>query len=436
MESVNELWALVQAEIKTGITEVIYEVWMSNLKLESFDGINAVVSTDNFRLKIIEQKFLKNIKEAFEKVTGFEVNIIFEESNVQAPVKKPEKKVESAFPNTENNTFETFVVGSSNRFAHAAALAVAAKPGTAYNPLFIYGHSGLGKTHLMCAISHEILKNNPESNVVYTRCENFVSSIVEGIQTHRMTDIHEKYRNADVLLVDDVQFLGGKESTQEEFFNTFDTLASAGKQIVLTSDRPPREINVLNERLRTRFEWGLIADIKPPDVETRMAIINRKAEAMGLELPADVVAYIAENIKSNVRQLEGAVKKMEAFVTIHGAAVNIATAQSAIKDILNNSAPASVTVDKIINEVARTYGGDPAEIRSEKRNAKISRQRKLAMYIVREMTNLSSEEIGEKFGGRDHSTVLYAIKETKKEIDANSSLKATVDDIIKNVGES
>ncbi len=436
MESVNELWALVQAEIKTGITEVIYEVWMSNLKLESFDGINAVISTDNFRLKIIEQKFLKNIKEAFEKVTGFEVNIIFEESNTQAPVKKPEKKVESAFPNTENNTFETFVVGSSNRFAHAAALAVAAKPGAAYNPLFIYGHSGLGKTHLMCAISHEIQKNDPDANVVYTRCENFVSSIVEGIQTHRMTDIHEKYRNADVLLVDDVQFLGGKESTQEEFFNTFDTLASAGKQIVLTSDRPPREINVLNERLRTRFEWGLIADIKPPDVETRMAIINRKAEAMGLELPADVVAYIAENIKSNVRQLEGAVKKMEAFVTIHGAAVNIATAQSAIKDILNNSAPAAVTVDKIINEVARTYGGDPAEIRSEKRNAKISRQRKLAMYIVREMTNLSSEEIGEKFGGRDHSTVLYAIKETKKEIDANSSLKATVDDIIKNVGES
>ncbi|MBQ4337915.1 MAG: chromosomal replication initiator protein DnaA [Clostridia bacterium] len=436
MESVNELWALVQAEIKTGITEVIYEVWMSNLKLESFDGINAVISTDNFRLKIIEQKFLKNIKEAFEKVTGFEVNIIFEESNTQAPVKKPEKKVESAFPNTENNTFETFVVGSSNRFAHAAALAVAAKPGAAYNPLFIYGHSGLGKTHLMCAISNEIQKNDPDANVVYTRCENFVSSIVEGIQTHRMTDIHEKYRNADVLLVDDVQFLGGKESTQEEFFNTFDTLASAGKQIVLTSDRPPREINVLNERLRTRFEWGLIADIKPPDVETRMAIINRKAEAMGLELPADVVAYIAENIKSNVRQLEGAVKKMEAFVTIHGAAVNIATAQSAIKDILNNSAPAAVTVDKIINEVARTYGGDPAEIRSEKRNAKISRQRKLAMYIVREMTNLSSEEIGEKFGGRDHSTVLYAIKETKKEIDANSSLKATVDDIIKNVGES
>lgn len=436
MESVNELWALVQAEIRTGITEVIYEVWMSNLKLESFDGINAVVSTDNFRLKIIEQKFLRNIKEAFEKVTGFEVNIIFEESNTQAPVKKPEKKVESAFPNTENNTFETFVVGSSNRFAHAAALAVAAKPGAAYNPLFIYGHSGLGKTHLMCAISHEILKNNPDANVVYTRCENFVSSIVEGIQTHRMTDIHEKYRSADVLLVDDVQFLGGKESTQEEFFNTFDALASAGKQIVLTSDRPPREISVLNERLRTRFEWGLIADIKAPDVETRMAIINRKAEAMGLELPADVVAYIAENIKSNVRQLEGAVKKMEAFVTIHGAAVNIATAQSAIKDILNNSAPASVTVDKIINEVARTYGGDAADIRSEKRNAKISRQRKLAMYIVREMTNLSSEEIGEKFGGRDHSTVLYAIKETKKEIDANSALKATVDDIIKNVGES
>ena len=344
------------------------------------------------------------------------------------------KKEPSVSENYSDNTFETFVVGSSNKFAHAAAIAVANNPGKAYNPLFIYGNSGLGKTHLLNAICNEISKTNPSSNIVSTKGETFTNELIEHLKLSKMDLFHEKYRNSDVLLVDDIQFIGGKETTQEEFFHTFNELTDAGKQIVLTSDRPPKEIARLDERLRTRFEWGLLADIQPPDIETRMVIIERKADSLGLKLKDDIVLYIAEKLKNNIRQLEGAVKRMKASIDL-GAPANIATAQNAIKDILHDEQPPVITVEKIIAEVARTYNISPDDIRSQRQDATTSKCRQISMYVIKETTGLSSAQIGEEFGGKDHSTVLYGVKKIKKEMDRNSSLRNTIEDIIKNVRE-
>ncbi len=432
MESANELWALVKEEIQKNTNEVIYEVWLKELELDSFDGARATLAIREFKRSIIEQQFFPVVTQAFETVVGFPVEVIMVEpaAGEEAPVAPAPSSI-----NAEPNTFETFVVGPSNRFAHAAALAVAHEPAGDFNPLFIYGNSGLGKTHLLSAISHEFKKNHADADIIFTRGEDFVNLIVDGIRNNRMQEIHDKYRFADMLLVDDIQFIGGKTSTQEEFFHTFNALTQAGSQIVLTSDRPPKEIQTLDDRLRTRFESGLIADIQPPDIETRMAIIKRKAEALDFDLPNDVVQYIAEKIKSNIRQLEGAVKKIKAFATIQGASVNTATAQSAIKDILSDQRPIAVTVERIIQEVARNYGADPADIRSKKKDAPTSQMRQIAMYVIYEITDLSTTAIGVEFGGRDHSTVLYALKEMKTKLDKDSALKATVLDIIKNIQE-
>lgn len=428
MESFNEMWESVRQELRESLSEVIYNVWLDELELVSFESDRAVLSISEFKRKIIEQKFYNILCGAFEKVLGFPVEVILTEPGTP---KKQEAPVSRYF----DNTFETFVVGSSNKFAHAAAQAVAANPGGAYNPLFIYGSSGLGKTHLLRAIWHEIKNNNPNKNCIFTHGEEFTNELVRFITQKNTGEFHEKYRNADLLIVDDVQFIAGRESTQEEFFHTFNALTQLGNQIVLSSDRPPKEITTLEERLRTRFEWGLLADIQPPDLETRMAIIKRKAELLGFELPDDVVQYIAERLKNNIRQLEGAVKKMQAFVTIHGSPKNTTTAQNAIKDILNDSRPLPVTIEKIVREVARTYGANPEDIRSKKRDAPISKMRQIAMYVVNEVTDMTQEAIGREFGGRHHTTVIYALREIKNEIDRDASLRATVNDIMKNVRE-
>ena len=433
MDSVYSLWEKVKKECENSISQTIYDLWFKDLDFADFDNGAVTLTTAQFKRKIIEKKFMNVLSDAFLKVFGFEVDIVIidkDESNTSS--EEDSEKID-AF--TEN-TFETFVVGSSNKFAHAAAMAVAENPGGAYNPLFIYGHSGLGKTHLLNAIANEIKKNDPNARIVSTRGEDFTNELVEHL--HRggqMNEFHMKYRNSDVLLVDDIQFIGGKETTQEEFFHTFNALTDAGKQIVLTSDRPPKEISRLEDRLRNRFEWGLLADIQPPDIETRMAIIKRKSEALGVDLNDDVVLFIAEKLKSNIRQLEGAVKKMQAYTSIHGSAANILTAQNAIKDILHDDQPPVITVEKVINEVARTYNIDPEEIKSKKQDANTSRYRQISMYVVSETTGLSTKAIGAEFGGKDHSTVLYAIKKIKEETERNSSLRNTVNDIIKNVQE-
>lgn len=439
MESLREMWNLVCEHLKKSCGEVIYDIWFKPLEIISFDGAKAVISASEFMKKIIEQKFGNELREAFKAVMGFDVEVTLvdpsEAAKAAEPAVKSDKGAGATSLSIEQNTFETFVVGSSNRFAHAAAQAVAATPGAAYNPLFIYGNSGLGKTHLLCAISNEVKRNNPDVDIIFTKGEEFVSLIVEGIKAKNMQEIHNKYRNCDILLVDDIQFIAGKESTQEEFFHTFNALTQDGKQIVLASDRAPKDIEILDERLRNRFEWGLIADIQPPDIETRMAIIQRKANTLGLELPADVIQFVAEKIKTNIRQLEGAVKKINALVNIEGSSINIAMAQNAIKDIMSDSRPVSAIVNSIITETSRTFGVPQADIISKKKDAKTARARQVAIYIVREITDLTQKEISEFFGGRDRTTILYSVETVAKDAEKDSSLKKTIDKIIKNVQE-
>lgn len=428
MDSFAELLEMVKEECKNQVSESIYNVWFKDMELVSFDDNKVVIALSDFKRKIVESRFMDKLESSFKNVIGFDIQIILVDVEKAVPVKAEE--TEDAL--TDEDTFDSFIVGASNKFAYAAANAVANDPGGKYNPLFIHGNSGLGKTHLLNAIAHQVKLTHPEANIVYTRGESFTNELVKYIGQKSTEAFHDKYRNADILLVDDVQFIAGKDSTQEEFFHTFNALYQAGNQIVLTSDRPPKEIALLEDRLRNRFEWGLMADIQSPDLETRMAIIKRKAEVLNFDLPDDIVQYIAEKLKNNIRQLEGAVKKMQAFVTMQGMPVNIMTAQTAIKDIIVDNSPTPVTINKIVTEVARTYGADSADIYSKKQNAQTTEMRQMAMYIVREMTGLSTKLIGREFN-RDHSTVVYSLDKFTKRYHEDSKLRSVVDNIIKNI---
>ncbi len=428
MDSFAELWEMVKDECKKQVSESIYNVWFKDMELVSFNDHEVVIALSDFKRKIVESRFMDKLSSSFKNVIGFDINIVL--TDIEKTAAPKEEPVEDML--TDEDTFDSFIVGASNKFAYAAANAVANDPGGKYNPLFIHGNSGLGKTHLLNAIAHEVKKSHPEANIVYTRGESFTNELVKYIGLKSTEEFHDKYRSADILLVDDVQFIAGKDSTQEEFFHTFNALYQAGNQIVLTSDRPPKEISLLEDRLRNRFEWGLMADIQSPDLETRMAIIKRKAEVLNFKLPDDIVQYIAEKLKNNIRQLEGAVKKMQAFVTMQGMPINIMTAQTAIKDIIVDSSPTPVTINKIVTEVARTYGADSADIYSKKQNAQTTEMRQMAMYIVREMTGLSTKLIGREFN-RDHSTVVYSLDKFTKRYNEDSKIRSVVDNIIKNI---
>lgn len=434
MDSFTEAWGLVCEYCKSKITEVAYTTWISRIEPVSLDfnsGTAVLKVPNDFHRKTILHYYLDTIQEAFLQIFGTsDIKIDLRTDDEMAPQKPVEDK-----PSAEDYeyTFDTFIVGPSNKFAHAASMAVATKPAELYNPLFIYGNSGLGKTHLLYAICNEIKKNSPDMDIVYIKGDEFTNELIDAIQKGTTTEFHNRYRNADVLLVDDIQFIAGKDSTQEEFFHTFNTLYEAKKQIVLTSDRPPKDIATLEERLLTRFEWGLTADVQPPDFETRIAIIKRKAELLGIQLDENVTEYMANRLKNNIRQLEGAVKKMKAYHLLNGYPLNINTAQAAISDIINNDQPVPVTIEKIIEEVSRTYGTTPEDIRSSKRSANISNARQVAMYVVREITQMPMTGIGSEFGGRDHSTVVYAIQQVEKNIKKNPKMRATVEDIIKNI---
>lgn len=438
MDSFKSLFDEVKKEIQKNLSEAVFNVWFEELEFVSFDGTAVMLSIGEFKRKIIEQKFMQLLNDSFVKVAGFDVEIKFIDNENKA--NKTQQSQINETVEDKDSTFDTFVVGPSNKFAHAAALAVSVNPGAVseYNPLFIWGNSGLGKTHLLKSISSEIKKNSPETNILSTHGEAITNELIECIQKGKMNHFHDKYRTVDVLLVDDIQFIAGKVQTEEEFFHTFNSLYNAGKQIVLTSDRPPKDMPTLADRLRTRFEWGLIADIQPPDLETRMAIINRKAESMGLDIPNDVVLFVAEKIKSNIRQLEGAVKKIAAYINIFGSStVTINIAQSAIKDIFNdNNQSPEVLTKKIIEEVARSFSIEAGEITSKRQYAAATNARQVSMYIISEMTGLPAKKIGESFNGRDHSTVLYSISKVRDEIRKNSSLKNTVEDIMKNVRQN
>lgn len=428
MDSFAELWEMVKEECKKQVSESIYNVWFKDMELVSFDDNRVVIALSDFKRKIVESRFMDKLESSFKNVIGFDIQIVLVDVEKATPIKVEES--EDAL--SDEDTFDSFIVGASNKFAYAAANAVANDPGGKYNPLFIHGNSGLGKTHLLNAIAHQVKLTHPEANIVYTRGESFTNELVKYIGQKSTEAFHDKYRSADILLVDDVQFIAGKDSTQEEFFHTFNALYQAGNQIVLTSDRPPKEISLLEDRLRNRFEWGLMADIQSPDLETRMAIIKRKAEILNFDLPDDIVQYIAEKLKNNIRQLEGAVKKMQAFVTMQGMPVNIMTAQTAIKDIIVDNSPTPVTINKIVTEVARTYGADSADIYSKKQNAQTTEMRQMAIYIVREMTGLSTKLIGREFG-RDHSTIVYSLDKFTKRYNEDSKIRSVVDNIIKNI---
>ncbi len=430
MDSFNDVLDAAKEYCRVHTADAAYEYYISGLKAVSFENSNCVTLAvrNDFIRQIVSDRYTALLKEAFKSVLGFDIEVQFVVPQPE-PEKAPAPSAEDELPSGRYDfTFENFIKGPSNQFAYAAAQAVAANPSGAYNPLFIYGPSGLGKTHLLNAIQIEIKKNN----IVYVDCEMFTNEIITAVKTATTEQFRQKYRQADVLLIDDIQFLAGKESTQEEFFHTFNTLHNDGRQIVIASDRPAKEIKSLEERLRTRFEWGLTADIQPPDFETRVAIVKRKAELLNLDLPDDVAEYIANHLKQNIRQLEGAVKKLNAYYMLEGIAPCIGVTTTAIKDTLNDSQPIPVTIEKILNEVARTYNVMPADIRGKKRNANVSAARQMTMYIIREVTGMSMEAIGQEFQ-RDHSTVVYSIKTMAENITKDQHLKEMCSDIMKNV---
>lgn len=446
MDSFEELFSMVKEYCKTQMTEVAYKIWIKDIAPVSFDNDSVVLGvSSDFKKNIVTEKYKALLSKGFEQTLGFpvEVNIeVIDDDSQKQPEPVPEVQgVKNVSPLLDSGdydyTFDTFIVGSSNKFAHAAALAVATHDTRNYNPLFIHGDSGLGKTHLLFAIMNEVKNRKPDSFVVYVKGEQFTNELIAAIKNQTTPEFREKYRKADYLLVDDIQFIAGRDSTQEEFFHTFNTLYESGKQIVLTSDRPPKEIKTLEDRLRTRFEMGLMADIQPADFETRIAIIQRKAELLHMDMPLDVEEYIANNLKSNIRQLEGAVKNIKANSLIYeNKPVTILMAQNAIRDILNDSQPVPVTIGKIITEVARTFNVSEQDIKSNKRAANISRARQVAMYVIKDITQMSMAAIGDEFGGRDHSTVVYAISQTEKAMKTDSRLRETIEDITKNVKDS
>lgn len=439
MDTYEELLEQVILYCKEQTNETAYSLWFKPIEMKSFDGNSAVLYFANsFKKTTVVSRYGSLIEDAFQKICGFDVKVeyVCPEDNMSAAQKDD---IKIADLKNETFTFDNFIVGPSNKFAYTAAKAIAADPAgkisnvSNYNPLFIYGNSGLGKTHILNAIRYEVERNYPEMKAVYISAENFANEFIASLGKTTTDEFHEKYRNnIDLLLVDDIQFIAGKIQTEEEFFHTFNTLIDNGKQVVLTSDRPPKEIKSLTERLCSRFESGLMADIQSPEFETRCAIIKRKAQLLDFEMDDNVVTYIAQYIKTNIRQLEGITKRLQAMCKYSGQEPTIASAQIAIKDVQNDVRPISDTLNDIIEEVSRTTGVAVDDILSKKQAAEVTNARKMCFYIIREITDMSFKAIGQKFG-RDHSTVMYNVENFEKKIKQDSSLNYQVSDIINNI---
>lgn len=453
MDTYNDIWIEVLEAVRPYVSQTGFSAWLSGEKngylefTEFKDNTVYLHCPNEIKINIINSQYIDKLKNAFEEVMGFPVEIELVLDKKPAVETKPAvKEDENIYPlpgdKREQYTFETFVEGPSNKFAYRAAIAVAKDPGGHirrdhsygnYNPLFIYGKSGLGKTHILNAICYEIRKNFPHMKIVYLRSEDFLNEFLNALDRKATDDFHMKFRNIDVLLIDDIQFIAGKVQTEEEFFHTFNSLIENGKQIVLTSDRPPKEIQSLTERLVTRFESGILADIQSPEYETRCLIIKNKADMLNLKISNDVVEYIANKIKTNIRQLEGTVKKLSAINEITNKEPTIAIAQKVIKDVIDDDIPPiPVTVEKIIEEVSRMQGVPVEEIKSTRQKANISLARKMCMYIMREVTTLTLEQIGEEFG-KNYSTVIYSLKEISKKMEEDSKIERKINDIINNV---
>ena len=433
MNSTADVWAKVLSLMEADMAATTINTWFDDAFAVAMDEDRFILcSPSEFKREIIKGRYLPAIANALKELFSapFEVVVVSQE---EAGRYQKKTAADDFLPGSEEYTFERFVVGSSNKFAHAAALAVAEHPAQTYNPLFIYGESGLGKTHLLYAIAHKIHADHPDYRIVYIKGDAFTNELIQAIREGRNQEFREKYRAADVFLMDDVQFIAGRESSQEEMFHTFNTLYEAGRQIVFTADRPPKEMLRLDDRLRTRFEWGLPVDIQPPDYETRMAIIKNKAIRRGMELPEPVLQYIAENITSNVRQIEGTVNRLLAFQNIMGEKVNVDTVTRAVRDMFRDKAEFLPSPDVIIEEVGKFYGIDSAALRGQGRTRNTALARQIAMYEIRRMTNLSLEDIGREFENRDHSTVLHSINRVEKLIRQDPELAEIIKDINANI---
>lgn len=438
--SLYELWEEVLNLIKVELTEVSFNTWLKTINPISLGDDEIILAAPNdFTKGILEGRYLNLIKNAIKEVSkkDYKINFIVpgEELNNIKVSPKEKKEIESEYRNQLNPkyTFSTFVTGKSNEFAHAASLAVAEAPAQAYNPLFIYGGVGLGKTHLMHAIGHYILTQNPKAKVVYVSSEKFTNELINSIREYRNEEFRNKYRNVDVLLVDDIQFIAGKEGTQEEFFHTFNALHEANKQIIISSDRPPKEIPTLEDRLRSRFEWGLITDIQPPDFETRIAILKKKANIENLTIPDEVLHLIANNIQSNIRELEGALIKIVAYSSLTNRSITEELAEEALKDLVSTNKKKEITVDLIKDIVSKEFNIRIDDFDSKKRTREIAFPRQVAMYLTRELTDLSLPKIGDEFGGRDHTTVIHAYDKITNDMKSDMNLKIKIEKIIEDL---
>ncbi|QPC48468.1 chromosomal replication initiator protein DnaA [Mangrovibacillus cuniculi] len=442
VENIADLWSKALDEIEQKISKPSFDTWLKLTKAHSLKGDSLIITAANeFTRDWLEGRYSQLISGVLYEITGENLNVKFiipqnqeeEEFDLPMPPKK-QVKADEHFDAGQNMlnpkyTFDTFVIGSGNRFAHAASLAVAEAPAKAYNPLFIYGGVGLGKTHLMHAIGHYVIEHNPAAKVVYLSSEKFTNEFINSIRDNKTVDFRNKYRNVDVLLIDDIQFLAGKEQTQEEFFHTFNTLHEESKQIVISSDRPPKEIPTLEDRLRSRFEWGLITDITPPDLETRIAILRKKAKAEGLDIPNEVMLYIANQIDSNIRELEGALIRVVAYSSLINKDINADLAAEALKDIIPSSKPKVITIHDIQRIVGEHYSVKLEDFKAKKRTKSVAFPRQIAMYLSRELTDFSLPKIGEEFGGRDHTTVIHAHEKISSLLQSDAQLQRSVKEI-------
>jgi len=446
MEKVIEKWNQILNTVKKEheISDISFDTWMRPLEVYAVEGntLYILAPFEQMALSYIQKKYYLPLKVAIGEILGeeYDIQFILPEHAKSLNIKKPTKKVASlngANSNLNPNyTFETFVVGNNNRFAQSASLAVAESPGETYNPLYIYGGPGLGKTHLMHSIGHFILDQNPNSKVIYVTSEQFTNEVIESIRNGNassMTKFRDKYRTVDVLMIDDIQFIIGKESTQEEFFHTFNALQTQGKQIILTSDKPPKDMETLEERIRSRFEWGLMADIGIPDYETRMAILRKKAESDNFDIDDEILNYIANNIKSNVRELEGALNKLFAYNNLCKETITMEIAQQELQNIITPDKPREITPQLIIEVVTEHFNISMDQMISRSRSSDIARPRQIAMYLCKNMTDSSLDVIGSFLGGRDHSTVLHGIKKIGDEYEVNDNTRTLIDTIKKKI---
>ena len=447
MTSYEKIWDSVLEILKKNTTPISFETWFKPLKIRKIDNsLNIVYIEINSQkgkdliISTIKNRYLTYLQTAFKTVLNDEYRVVLKDSDAYDEEDKKNNPVKVSTPKKALNkqkifnpkfNFDNFVVGGSNKYAHAAALAVAESPSEAYNPLFIYGGSGLGKTHLMHAIGIYLLEKNPNMNVLYVSSEMFTNELIKAIQEQKMNEFKSKYRKADVLLIDDIQFIEGKESTQEEFFYTFNTLYDSNRQIIISSDRAPNKLVSLDDRLKSRFQWNLIADIQPPDYETRVAILMKKAENLKIDVDSDlydVICMIAERVKDNIRELEGAFTRLVSFSQLLNEKVDKSFAKRVLKDILNNS-EISVTPEKIKKKVANYYNIKVSDLESAKKTSNIAYPRQVAMYLIREMTDKSLPQIGRYFGNRHHTTVKYACEKIEDDIKTDETLKKIIENL-------